>query len=192
MRMPPQVQELIDRFDTQSELYKAPTYNETNLRIDFVNPMFKALGWDIDNTKGYAEAFREVVHEDAIRIAGTVKSPDYSFRIGGRRIFFLEAKKAAVNIHTDVEAAFQLRRYAWTAGLPLSILTNFKELAVYDCRVKPKFLEKPPRRACGTSRTKTIRRNGMRSLPSFRPMPSSMGVRPLHLVSQEVRYSRVR
>jgi hypothetical protein len=140
--MPPQVQELIDRFETQSELYKAPTYNETNLRIDFVNPMFKALGWDIDNTKGYAEAFREVVHEDAIRIAGTVKSPDYSFRIGGHRIFFLEAKKPAVKIHTDVEAAYQLRRYAWTAGLPLSILTNFKEFAVYDCRVKPKFLEK--------------------------------------------------
>jgi hypothetical protein len=140
--MPSEIQELIDRFESQSELYRAPTYNETNLRIDFVNPMFKALGWDINNTKGYAEAFREVVHEDAVRIGGTVKSPDYSFRIGGRRIFFLEAKKPAVNIYTDVEAAYQLRRYAWTAGLPLSILTNFKELAVYDCRVKPKFLEK--------------------------------------------------
>jgi hypothetical protein len=142
VEIPSQVQELIDRFETQSELYRSPTYNETNLRIDFVNPMFKALGWDIDNTKGYAEAFREVVHEDAIRITGTIKSPDYSFRIGGRRIFFLEAKKPAVNIYTDVDAAYQLRRYAWTAGLPLSILTNFKEFAVYDCRVKPKFLEK--------------------------------------------------
>jgi len=140
--MPSPVQELIDRFETQSELYASPTYNETNLRVDFVNPMFKALGWDIDNTKGYAEAFREVVHEDAVRIAGTVKSPDYSFRIGGRRIFFLEAKRPAVNIYIDVEAAYQLRRYAWTAGLPLSILTNFKEFAVYDCRVKPKFLER--------------------------------------------------
>src|ERR1039457_4400728 len=99
--MPLQVQELIDRFETQSELYTSPTYNETNLRIDFIDPMFKALGWDINNIKGYAEAFREVVHEDAVRIAGTVKSPDYSFRIGGRRIFFLEAKKPAVNIYTD-------------------------------------------------------------------------------------------
>ncbi len=142
VQIPFQIQELINRFEAQSELYKSPTYNETNLRIDFVNPMFKALGWDIDNTKGYAEAFREVVHEDAIRIGGTIKSPDYSFRIGGRRIFFLEAKKPAVNVYTDVDAAYQLRRYAWTAGLPLSILTNFKEFAVYDCRIKPKFLEK--------------------------------------------------
>jgi hypothetical protein len=29
------------------------------------------------------------------------------------------------------------RRYAWSAKLPLSILTDFEELAVYDCRVKP-------------------------------------------------------
>jgi hypothetical protein len=140
--IPSQVQDLIDRFEAQSELYTSQNYNETNLRIDFVNPMFKALGWDIDNTKGYAEAFREVVHEDAVRIAGTTKSPDYSFRIGGRRVFFLEAKKPAVNICTDLEASYQIRRYAWTAGLPLSILTNFKEFAVYDCRVPPKYLEK--------------------------------------------------
>lgn len=33
--------------------------------------------------------------------------------------------------------AFQLRRYAWSAKLPLSILTNFEAFAVYDCRIKP-------------------------------------------------------
>ena len=38
--------------------------------------------------------------------------------------------------------AYQLRRYAWTAKFPLSILTDFEEFAVYDCRVKPAFLEK--------------------------------------------------
>ena len=140
--IPSQVQELIEKFSAQADLYRSPTYNETQLRVDFVNPMFKALGWDIDNTKGFAEAFREVVHEDAVRIAGTVKSPDYSFRIGGRRIFFLEAKKPAVNIRDDTEPAYQLRRYAWTAGLPVSILTDFEEFAVYDCRVPPKYLDK--------------------------------------------------
>lgn len=141
-QIPAHVVELIAKFDAQSDLYRSPTYNETQLRIDFINPMFRALGWDIDNTKGYAEAFREVVHEDAVRIGGTVKSPDYSFRIGGRRIFFLEAKKPAVNIKDDTDPAYQLRRYAWTAKLPVSILTNFKEFAVYDCRVKPIFLDK--------------------------------------------------
>jgi hypothetical protein len=30
-----------------------------------------------------------------------------------------------------------LRRYAWSARLPLSVLTDFEEFAVYDCRIKP-------------------------------------------------------
>ena len=50
---------------------------------------------------------------------------------------FVEAKKPFVNIKDDIEPAFQLRRYAWSAKLPLSILTNFEEFAVYDCREKP-------------------------------------------------------
>src|SRR5439155_11648086 len=65
------------------------------------------------------------------------KAPDYCFRIGGARKFFLEAKKPAVDIKHDVSPAFQLRRYAWTTKLPLSILSDFEEFAVYDCRFKP-------------------------------------------------------
>ena len=36
-----------------------------------------------------------------------------------------------------IPPAFQLRRYAWSAKLPFSILTDFEEFAVYDCRTKP-------------------------------------------------------
>ena len=39
-----------------------------------------------------AEQYKEVVNEDAIKISGNIKAPDYSFRIGGTRIFFVEAK----------------------------------------------------------------------------------------------------
>ena len=35
------------------------------------------------------------------------------------------------------EPAFQVRRYGYSAKLPLSILTNFEEFAVYDTRIKP-------------------------------------------------------
>jgi len=31
----------------------------------------------------------------------------------------------------------QLRHYGWNTGLTLSLVTNFREFAVYDCRVKP-------------------------------------------------------
>lgn len=91
----------------------------------------------MDNTQGLAEAYKDVVHEDAIRIGGAVKAPDYCFRIGGTRKFFLEAKKPSVSIGEEISAAYQLRRYAWSAKLPLSILSDFEEFAVYDCRIKP-------------------------------------------------------
>jgi hypothetical protein len=142
MGIPDSVVALIDRFRENLELYTSSDYNETQCRIDFINPMFKALGWDIDNTKGYAEAYRKVVHEDAVMIRGTMKSPDYSFRIGGQRKFFLEAKRPSINVRNDIDPAYQLRGYAWTVKLPLSILTNFREFAVYDCYVEPKYLDK--------------------------------------------------
>jgi len=139
---PDSILQLIRKFEEHVDQYKSSSYNETQVRIDFINPMFAALGWDMDNIAGYAEPYRDVVHEDAVKIGGTTKSPDYSFRIGGQRKFFLEAKKPAVNIKFDVDPAYQIRRYAWTAKLPLSILTSFSEFAVYDCRVPPKHLDK--------------------------------------------------
>jgi len=138
MTAPKIILDLVERFHMHKEAYKASAYNETQARREFIDPFFKALGWDIDNEQGYAEAYKDVVHEDALKIGGNTKAPDYAFRIGGTRKFFLEAKKPFVNIKNDISPAYQLRRYAWSAKLPLSILTDFEELAVYDCRIKPK------------------------------------------------------
>ena len=139
---PKEIVDLVEKFENNLESYKRH-YNETQVRIEFVNPFFKALGWDIDNEQGFAEAYKDVIHEDAIRIGSTTKAPDYSFRIGGQRKFFLETKKPSVDIKYDIHPAFQLRRYAWTAkNLPLSILTDFEELSVYDCRIKPDKTDK--------------------------------------------------
>ncbi len=137
LKTPQPVLELVERFDRNREAYKSGSYNETQLRREFLDPLFKALGWDMDNDQGYAEAYKDVIHEDAIKVGEATKAPDYCFRIGGARKFFLEAKRPSVDIKHDVSPAFQLRRYAWTTKLPLSILTNFEEFAVYDCRVKP-------------------------------------------------------
>ena len=137
MNCPSEVLRLVERFDREQDSYRSGRYNETQVRQEFINPMFKALGWDVDNEEGNAEAYKDVVHEDAIKVGGATKAPDYCFRIGGTRKFFLEAKKPSVKIKEDIAAAFQLRRYAWSAKLPLSILTDFEEFAVYDCRVRP-------------------------------------------------------
>ncbi|NQE05281.1 hypothetical protein C5S32_05360, partial [ANME-1 cluster archaeon GoMg1] len=92
------VKELVDRFRRNLDVYKKSTYNETQVRQEFINPFFEALGWDVSNKEGYAEQYKEVVHEDAIKVGRSTRAPDYSFRIGGQRKFFVEAKKPAVNI----------------------------------------------------------------------------------------------
>jgi len=140
---PAAVLDLIERFDRNADAYRSGFYNETQVRREFIDPFFKALGWDIDNTAGYAQAYKDVVHEDAIKVGAQTKAPDYCFRVGGTRKFFVEAKKPAVNVKDDIPAAFQLRRYAWSAKLPLSILTDFQEFAVYDCRVRPEKTDGP-------------------------------------------------
>lgn len=135
--MPEVVAKLVNRFHEQRDTYLSGGYNETQVRRDFIDPFFKALGWDMDNENEYAEAYRDVIHEDIVLVGNAKKAPDYSFRIGGTRKFFVEAKKPSVSISTDPRPAFQLQRYGWSAKLPLSILTDFEELAVYDCTPKP-------------------------------------------------------
>ncbi len=131
------VERLVEHFARNLELYKRPEYKETQVRVEFIDPLFEALGWDVRNVRGYAEQYKDVVHEDAVKVGGATRAPDYSFRVGGVRKFFLEAKKPSVALKEDVGPAYQLRRYAWSAKLPLSILTDFEEFAVYDCRQRP-------------------------------------------------------
>lgn len=132
------IADLVTRFEEQYSSYKHSDYNETLTRRDFIDPFFEALGWDVANRQGYAEAYREVIHEDKIKIGGATKAPDYSFRLpGGKRLFFVEAKKPSVAVKDDIVPAYQVRRYGWSAKLAVSIITDFEEFAIYDCTKKP-------------------------------------------------------
>ncbi|HEX9744299.1 MAG TPA: type I restriction endonuclease [bacterium] len=146
------IADLIERFKRNLDDYRSSNYNETRLRREFLDPFFKALGWDVDNEQGYAESYKDVIHEDSLKVEETAKAPDYCFRIGGQRKFFVEAKKPAVNVREDSSPAYQLRRYAWSAKLPLSILSDFEEFAVYDTRIKPEKNDK-----ASTARVKIIK-----------------------------------
>ena len=137
MAVPDNILKLCETFSLHKEHYKSDGYNETELRREFLDPFFKALGWDVDNEHGYADSYKDVIHEDAIKVGGYTKAPDYCFRIGGARKFFVEAKKPSVNIHEGIAPAYQLRRYGWSGKLPLCILSDFEEFAVYDTRIKP-------------------------------------------------------
>jgi type I restriction-modification system DNA methylase subunit len=137
------VKGLVKKFEDDYAAYtrSASSYNETLLRVDFLNPFLEALGWDVDNKKGAPQHLREVIHEDIVLIDNDEKSvskkPDYAFRLGIERKFFLEAKKPSVAVATSDPSAFQVRRYGWNAQMPISILTNFDKLAIYDCSNRP-------------------------------------------------------
>lgn len=137
MPAPDSVLKLCETFADHREHFRSGNYNEFQLRKQFLDPLFEALGWDMANSQGLAPQYRDVIHEDAIKIGPHVKAPDYAFTLHGQRKFFLEAKKPSVNIKADVAPAYQLRRYAWSAKLPLSILSDFEEFAIYDTRIKP-------------------------------------------------------
>lgn len=143
---PYDVEILVEKFSDQSADYTAAAYKEASLRAEFVNPFFKALGWDVTNESRKSEKWKEVIHEFSLEDGKTKtkKSPDYCFRYGGVPQFFVEAKKPSVHVHDDHAAALQLRWYLWNAKLPLGILTNFKELAVYDGRRKPNPADRAP------------------------------------------------
>jgi len=143
MTPPAKVLELIERFERNLDAYKRLDYREARVRVEFIDPFFEALGWDVHNRQGRGEHDKDVIYEDAIRVGGKTRAPDYSFRVGQERRFFLEAKKPAISLIGDVGPAYQLRRYSWSVKLPLGVLTDFEEFAVYDCRQRPKPADKP-------------------------------------------------
>ncbi len=61
MAPPPQVLDLVQRFDGNREAYKSPHYNETQLRREFLDPLFRALGWDIYALYGLTDAEIKIV-----------------------------------------------------------------------------------------------------------------------------------
>jgi len=84
---------LIDRFSQDHRVFLSADYKEEQLRLEFLNPFFSALGWDVANKAGLTEVFKPVIHEESIkaypersrRVAGASKAPGYTFRIGDWR-----------------------------------------------------------------------------------------------------------
>lgn len=133
------IKELVEKYESDRDNCLKSGYNETQVRNDFIDPLLKCIGWDVDNTKGKTHFLRDVIQEEYIEVedSKTKKNPDYTLRVNGTRKLFVEVKKPSVNINNSSKAAFQTRRYGWNANLGISILTNFENLIIYDCRLKP-------------------------------------------------------
>jgi len=85
MSVPESIKQLVERFGANRGAYRSSKYNETQARREFIDPFFKALGWDIDNEQSYAEAYKDVIHEPTLEVEGETKAPDYAFRISAGR-----------------------------------------------------------------------------------------------------------
>ncbi len=138
------ITQLIEKYKSNRGAYLKADYKEAQLRIDFLDPFFELLGWDIQNLNGKSTNEREVLVEESLRedAYSTTEKPDYTFRLFSERKYYLEAKKPSVRIEIDDEPAKQIRRYGFTSKLKISILSNFEYLAIYDCSSKVEKTDK--------------------------------------------------
>lgn len=129
------LEQLIAKFEKDKAHYLAKGYPEAQVRIDFLNPLFKALGWDIENKAQKPPHERDVIVEFPSEAA--TGRPDYCFRINGATKFFVEAKTPGEALD-NVRHILQAKTYAWsTKTVYFVILTDFKEFKLFDASLRP-------------------------------------------------------
>jgi adenine-specific DNA-methyltransferase len=133
------VSELVKDFKANEESFLSHGYSEAQLRNDFLNKFFIALGWDVRHEEQKNPYEQEVRVEKPLQIAKAQKRADYSFSLAPdyRTVkFFVEAKKPAHDL-SNKDYYFQTARYGWNAGTPVAVLTDFEEFHIVDCRFRP-------------------------------------------------------
>ncbi len=58
-----QVGALADTFERHHDEYLGPDYSEADVRSEFIDPLFEALGWPMQDRAGAGPKEREVVRE---------------------------------------------------------------------------------------------------------------------------------
>lgn len=130
-----ELQRLTANFSKNLALYRSPGYDEAAVRVDFLNPFFAALGWDLENRTGVAQSLRDVQIETRVSIGGKKKKADYLFRTNGIERFVFEAK--APNVTLTKKEAYQAQRYAFNLSLRPALLGNFETLQFFVVGGKP-------------------------------------------------------
>lgn len=129
---------LIERFLFARDNGLLQEASEETVRM-WINDMLEVFGWDVNNTRQVMQerTLNRTERERLHGIGSRYVKPDYTLMNGNNRLFFIDAKKQTVNIKDDKKIAFQIRSYGWSIGAPYSIVTNFDEMAIYDCSAKP-------------------------------------------------------
>ncbi|MCP9496833.1 MAG: N-6 DNA methylase [Pyrinomonadaceae bacterium MAG19_C2-C3] len=132
------VRKLVADFGAHEKAYLAPEYKEDSVRKDFIDKFWIALGWDVFHEHQTNPYEQDVKAEKNVEIKGRIKKADYAFLASNFRdvSFFVEAKKPSRNID-NADDYFQTIRYGWNANTTVSILTDFEQFRLLDCRYKP-------------------------------------------------------
>src|SRR3989344_1022200 len=117
------IQELIEKYETEKVGNSLKNYTEQDTKNGFIEPLFKALGWDVSDRN-------EVSLEDHIKGSGR---SDYNFRINGITQFYLEAKNLKVDLD-DEKFSFQAINYSWNKGVTYAVLTDFEGIKVFNAQ----------------------------------------------------------
>lgn len=139
-----QVKQLVEDFKASESHFLSATYSEAEVRKDFIDKFFTILGWDVDHHFQKNPFQQEVKVEKAQRQEGhqSQKRADYAFSLAPdfkRTLFFVEAKKPSRLLRQNKDDYFQTAKYGWNSQTGISILTDFQELVIIDCRFKPDF-----------------------------------------------------
>ncbi len=119
-----EIRKLVEKYNKLVESGRAKSYNEEMTKKDFILPLFRALGWSVEDGE-------EVTAEEKIS-KGRV---DYAFRIDGIPKLFLEAKSLREDLNRK-EFAEQAINYAWHKGATWAILTDFEGIKIFNAEWK--------------------------------------------------------
>ena len=132
--------ELARRFRENETAYLSPKYMEQELRDQFLNRFFTALGWDVYHEAHPNPYEREVKIEKTVIVGGDRgKRADYAFFTRpnfAQPRFLAEAKKPSRQLENPYDC-FQAIRYGWNSQTPIAVLTDFEQFLVLDSRYKP-------------------------------------------------------
>lgn len=106
------VEFLVDHYSRNFRQYQLQNYNETELRVDFVNPFFEALGWDVLNKAGLPQHMREVTHEATVLVEekGQIKTKNQIIHLGLELNCFIILKQKN---HLLILQPIKIRRFSY-------------------------------------------------------------------------------
>ncbi|MDP4198937.1 MAG: TaqI-like C-terminal specificity domain-containing protein [Bacteroidota bacterium] len=133
------VGELARQFEEHETEYLSPKYQESEVRTDFIDKFFSALGWDVRHERQTNPREQEVKVEKNPDSNSSGRRADYAFHLKPNyrdTVFFVEAKKPSVSVGNP-DSYFQIVRYGRSAKTPVGVLTDFQEFHIVDCRYEP-------------------------------------------------------